>query len=87
MGLESGRAFRKGYESNFRAQAEVFRDPLLADGKAVALAWCKRCGGVVEANWKKQRCLNRHKVDEVRVVPTEDADATREELARAEVAG
>lgn len=86
MGMESSRAFRKGYESNFRAQAEVFRDPLLAEGKAIALAYCKRCGGVVEADWKKHRCLRKHKVDEVRVVPAEDADAAREELARAPVA-
>ncbi|HEX6115787.1 MAG TPA: hypothetical protein VFY99_01715, partial [Solirubrobacterales bacterium] len=70
MGFETSRAFQHGFESNYRAAAEVLRDPLLADGSAVALAYCKRCGGVVEANWKKHRCVKRHKVDEVRVVLT-----------------
>ena len=45
--------------------------------------YCKRCGGVVEANYKKRRCLENHKVDEVRVVPAEEADAAREGLAPA----
>ena len=81
MGLEMGRAFQHGYESNYRAAAEVLRDPLISEGKAVALARCERCGGVVEANWKKGRCLKKHKVDDVRVVLVEDADAVREEMA------
>lgn len=83
MGFESAATFRRSYEKTYAAQAEALRDPLLADGRAVALAYCKRCGGVVEANYKKLRCLENHKVEEVRVVPTEEADAAREELAPA----
>ena len=83
MGLEMGRAFQHGYESNYRAAAEGIRDPLLEQGKAVALAYCKRCDGVVEANWKKGRCLKKHKVEEIRVVLVEDAEAVREEMAPA----
>ena len=80
MGLETARAFQHGYESNFRAIGELMRDPLLADGRAVALAYCRKCGGVVEANWKKGKCERKHRVDEVRVVLAEDAAATRAEL-------
>ena len=80
MGLEMGRAFQHGYESNFRAAAEMLRDPLLANGRAVALAHCDRCGGVVEANWKKGRCVNKHKVSDVRVVLVEDAEDVRQEM-------
>jgi hypothetical protein len=81
MGFETSRAFQHGFESNYRAAAEVLREPMLKDGRAVALAYCERCGDVVEANWKKDRCVNRHKVDEVRVVLAEDSDAVRAELS------
>ena len=80
MGFESAATFRRSYEKTYVVQAEALRDPLLADGRAVALAYCDRCGGVVEANYKKRRCLSKHKVDEVRVVPAEHADAVRREL-------
>ena len=62
------------------------RDPLLAEGRAVALAYCKRCGGVVEADYKKHRCLAKHKVGDVRVVPADEADATREQLTAGSLA-
>ena len=81
MGLETSRAFQHGFESNYRAAAEVLREPMLKDGRAVALAYCERCGDVVEADWKKGRCVNRHKVDEVRVVLAEDAESVRAELS------
>jgi hypothetical protein len=82
MGFESAATFRRSYEKTYVVQAEALRDPLLADGRAVALAWCERCGGVVEADYKKHRCLHKHKVDEVRVVLAEDADSAREDLKR-----
>ena len=34
-------------------------------------------GGVVDADYKKRRCLANHKVDVVRVVAVEDAPAVR----------
>lgn len=86
MGFESAATFRRSYEKTYEVQGQELRDPLLADGRAVALAYCKRCGGVVEADYKKHRCLARHKVEAVRVVLAEDADATREELAEESLA-
>ena len=82
MGFESAATFRRSFEKTYAAQAEALRDPLLADGRAVALAYCKRCGGVVDADYKKHRCVHKHKVDEVRVVPAEDAESVRQELGR-----
>ena len=80
MGFESASTFRKSYEKTYWAQAEALRNPLLESGKAVALAYCERCGGVVEADWKKRKCSHKHKVDDVRVVPAEEAEALRSEL-------
>lgn len=82
MGFESAAQFRRSFEKTYVAQAEALRDPLLADGRAVAVAYCKRCGSVVEADYKKHRCLHKHKVDDVRVVPAEDAESVRRDLGR-----
>ena len=80
MGFEAAATFRRSYEKTYLAQAEALRDPLLENRRAVALAYCGHCGGVVEANWKKRRCVANHKVDEIRVVLAEDANAVRKEL-------
>ena len=82
MGFESASTFRKSYEKTYWAQAEALRNPLIENGKAVALAYCERCGGVVEADWKKRKCSHKHKVDDVRVVPADEAEAVRSELGR-----
>ena len=69
-------------EAALRGAADALRAALLAGGRAVALTWCERCGGVIEADWRKSRCAHKHHVDEVRVVVADDAHAVRAELAR-----
>jgi murein DD-endopeptidase MepM/ murein hydrolase activator NlpD len=83
MGFEAAHQFRKSFEQTYWVQAEALRNPLIENGKAVALAYCERCGGVVEADWEKHRCKEKHKVSEVRVVLTYEADTTRRELEQA----
>jgi hypothetical protein len=82
MGLEFGSQFERSFEKSLRSVAESWREPLLKDGRAIALAYCERCGEVVEADQKK-RCPEKHKLDGIRVVVVEDADAVRGELESA----
>lgn len=87
MGLESGAAFRQGYVDAERGVANGFRDEVVKAGRGVALAWCRKCGGVVEANYKKAKCApHHHKVDVVRVVVKADEDTVRHELEQGAVA-
>jgi hypothetical protein len=82
MGFESSAAFRRGWESSLRAVEMAFRDELLEAGRAVAIAYCAKCGAVVPANYKKKKCSSGHKVGEVRVVVNADEADERAALER-----
>ena len=57
--------------------ARGWRAELVHEGRAIALAQCEQCGGIVEAPLPKSAsyftCLAGHRVPEVRVVAMEDA--------------
>ena len=78
-GLEAFDGFMASYRYNQAkidtGLAQSWRDELLREGRAVGLAHCGQCGGVVQARHRARRCVADHKVDEIRVVVMEDAPA------------
>jgi hypothetical protein len=79
FGLEWADAARAGAKSFNLKQARGIREQLIADGRAVGIGLCEKCGGEVEVT-ADGRCPKHHKVTERRFVVPEDVDAARAEL-------
>ena len=78
--LELNAGFRAGYVWELRSMAEAIRAHLMEEGRAAGVGRCRKCGAVVGVS-ARGRCGAGHRVDDLRFVVPQDAEAARAELA------
>lgn len=79
FGLAFADAFAAGMRMQARGQARRLIEPLLLDGRAVGVGWCRRCGAVVDTDLE-ERCPRGHALDAVRFVVPADVPSVRTQL-------
>lgn len=80
FGTEAGSQFKRSYTKAIATQGVLLRDPLLREGRAVALGWCKKCRDVtrLDVKVKCERC-GKH-CEEYGIVVPGDAAALDTEI-------
>lgn len=79
LGAEWAGAAKAGAEHSQLKIVRKSREALMAEGRAVGIGLCPKCGGVVDVS-AEGRCAMGHKVEHRRYVVPEDAGAARAEL-------
>lgn len=83
FGLEHGATFAAAYDLSVRDEGKRVRVPLMRAGRAIALGYCTKCGGVQQLD-EHLRCQRGHtKIEDVACVVPEDMPETRAALQAA----
>ena len=83
MSIEEGDQFSKSYRNSLRVTGEAKRIPLMDQGRAIALGWCRKCGDITSLD-KKLKCEVCGKESEsFRVVVPSDREVAERELRAA----